>query len=584
MRKKLFLLLLKIASCCLAIALCLISIFAIQFGIDNDPGWGKGRYILLLGGILFAFFFLLLQFPVIMQNIQRSFSKFNLTIQKSKIIRLLHTNSENFHQKMDSYPFSQSRTWQRFIFGLIGIVLVIVTFQSVIRSQYVNIQPSNYYNQLADGFLSGQTSLPEKPPQALSDLENPYNWLNREGIEYLWDATFYKGEYYLYWGMVPALIGAAIKLFHPVIILDQHLVWGFYIGISILMALLFSSMHKHLFPKQPAWLILPFTWISGAAMPMLWLTTRPSVYETAIASGQFFLMLGIYAIFQALWTDKKPSGWLILAGFAMGAAVNSRFSLVITVFWFAGFVAIYWYKNRKYFPISWFQAMLCFFVPLAIWAAALLGYNYLRFGDIFEMGHRYQLNGPGMPSEYDQVMSLQYILPSMYSYLIRPLQFELGTFPYVSAPFISESMWPFFIHLPKYYYYPEPTAGILLSTPFVWMSFLPLIEYWWRFTRWLEEKTQPQTEPTQKRFAHFEWMITGSLLLTFGFLLVFNAASMRYLADITPMLMLLSAAGSWWTLQKNEKRPIFRFLFISILIALCVVGGLLSVYANFSTH
>ena len=287
MRKKRFLLLLKIICCCLAVLLCLVSIFAIQLRIDNDPGWGKGRYILLLGGILFGFFYLLLRFPVIMQNIQWVFSKFNQTIQKSEIIHLLHTISENFHQKMASYPPLQSQTWQRFIFGLIGIVLVIVTFQSVIQSEHINIHPSNYYNQLADGFLSGQTSLPEKPPQALSDLENPYNWLNREGISYLWDATFYKGEYYLYWGMVPALIAAGLKALHPMIILDQHLVWGFYIGISILMTLLFSSIHKHLFPKQPTWLILPFTWVSGAAMPMLWLTTRPAYTKQPLPADNF---------------------------------------------------------------------------------------------------------------------------------------------------------------------------------------------------------------------------------------------------------------------------------------------------------
>lgn len=583
MRKNFFTLLIKIVSCCLSILLFLVSFFAVQLGIDNDPGWGKGRFILLFGGLLFAFIYILLQFPTIAKIISRIFSNLNLAILNSKIFRYTNTVSESINKKISAIPVLKSKNWQRFFFGLIGVMLVFVTFQSVIHSPYVNIQPSNYYNQLADGFRSGKTSLPEKPPQALSDLENPYNWLNREGIEYLWDATFYKGEYYLYWGMVPALIGAAIKLVHPVIILDQHLVWGFYIGISILMALLFSSMHKHLFPKQPAWLILPFTWISGAAMPMLWLTTRPSVYEAAIASGQFFLVLGVYAIFQALWSDRKPTGWLILAGFAMGAAVNSRFSLVITIFWFAAFVAIYWYKNRQSFPISWFPAMLCFFIPLALWAAALFGYNYLRFGDIFEMGHRYQLNGPGMPSEYDQVMSLQYVIPSMYSYLIRPLQLEL-TFPYVSAPFISESMWPFFIHLPKYYYYPEPTAGILLTTPIIWIAFLPLIQYWRRFHHWLEEKTITKPQTIQKHFSHFEWMITGAILLTFGFLLVFNAASMRYLADITPMLLILSATGAWWSMQQIETHPILQFLFLNILLALSTISGLLSIYANFSTH
>ena len=63
---------------------------------------------------------------------------------------------------------------------------------------------SSSYDMLANAFLRGSISLLEKPSQALMNLENPYDYLNRGGIDYIWDATYFNGKYYLYWGFVPA--------------------------------------------------------------------------------------------------------------------------------------------------------------------------------------------------------------------------------------------------------------------------------------------------------------------------------------------------------------------------------------------
>ena len=57
---------------------------------------------------------------------------------------------------------------------------------------------TSYYDLLATAFSHGQTALEVQPDPALLKLENLYELNSREGIPFLWDASLYKGKYYLY--------------------------------------------------------------------------------------------------------------------------------------------------------------------------------------------------------------------------------------------------------------------------------------------------------------------------------------------------------------------------------------------------
>jgi hypothetical protein len=566
MRLKKFLAIFRLLFIIVGINFILLSIFAVQAGIDNDAGWGKGRILLLLLGVFLLIGALIAHFP----------SKFAALWQRL-------ARSEPAQPIRVENP-SRSLPLQRTLAAGLGVLICAILYTAIIHSQLTSSQTSNYYDQLADGFLAGHTWLPEKPPQALSDLANPYDWRNREGISYLWDATFYQGKYYLYWGAVPALIAAAIKLVHPMILLDKQLVLGFCIGINILFALLLCLMHKKLFANSPAWMLFPFTLLGGLAMPVVWLTIRPSVYEAAISGGQFFLLLGLYAALHALWKEGKSYGWLLLAGLAWGAAINCRINLAAAVGWFCLVFLVIYFKKHK--CKAWLQHMLALALPLILWILALGAYNAVRYGSPLDTGHHYQLNGPGMPGNYAQVISLQYVLPSLYSYLIRPLQFNWSEFPYVFAPYISESMWPFFIHLPEYYYYPEPVAGILLSIPAVWLAFIPLLDLLRRLKIWLSEKTQTPALPLQQAqpIRQFWGLVGGAALLEFAVLLVFNATSMRYLADITPLLMLLSAAGFGWVNLRLAQAGKPKRWIILVACLLIFTGTSFSILAGLTQH
>ena len=52
---------------------------------------------------------------------------------------------------------------------------------------------------------------------------------------------------------------------------------------------------------------------------MMWIINRATVYEAAIAGGQFFLLVGLYAALAGDAFVRHMSAWLFLAGSGMGS-------------------------------------------------------------------------------------------------------------------------------------------------------------------------------------------------------------------------------------------------------------------------
>jgi hypothetical protein len=66
---------------------------------------------------------------------------------------------------------------------------------------------TDYYNQLADGFLKGHLYLLTEPPKALLQLADPYNYAQNAPYQVgFHDLSLYHGHFYLSWGPTPALV------------------------------------------------------------------------------------------------------------------------------------------------------------------------------------------------------------------------------------------------------------------------------------------------------------------------------------------------------------------------------------------
>jgi hypothetical protein len=460
-----------------------------------------------------------------------------------------------------------------------ALLVILVSYWYITSGLWVWTSYSRYYDRQADAFLAGRLALLEKPSPQLLALANPYDYRNREGLGYLWDASLYQGQFYLYWGPVPALLATAVKRMHPGEVEDQYLLMFFMAGLAVFLAGLLHGLRKAFFPDTPAWTVLLLTLIGGLSTPVLWLINRPNVYETAIAGGEFFLVLGLYAALRAM-LGQRGSIWLAVAGGAWGAAVGCRVNNLVAVIWLAGLLGLYWIVKAKK-TWNWIVPLVCLGLPLLAWAGGLGWYNFARFGDILETGHRYQLTGPAYPANYSWVTSAGYIVPNLYNFLFRPLVFSWKEFPFVFAPSLNEKMWPWFIRLPEHFYSAEPVAGIFSSIPFFWLAVLPILRPLRAGWNWMNERSRQPVEAAHPLLPWVWWMIAGAVLCNLGFLMVFISSTMRYLADVAPLLTVLTGMCVWWGLGFLRHKPGWRLVLLVVLVVLGMVSVGIGLFVNF---
>src|SRR6185312_9846270 len=155
-------------------------------------------------------------------------------------------------------------------------------------------EPNQYYNQLAAGFRSGHLYMAAPVDSRLLAL--PEN--RRPGnAPYLLDASLYHGHYYLYFGVVPAVL-----VFWPYAALTGHylsegvVAWLFAsLGFAFACAW-WLDLRRRLFPALAGrWAVLgvlALGFCTAAASTL----RRPMFYEVAIASGYAFTMLALWAV------------------------------------------------------------------------------------------------------------------------------------------------------------------------------------------------------------------------------------------------------------------------------------------------
>ncbi len=88
-------------------------------------------------------------------------------------------------------------------------VLVIGVYAYTAQSGFLvsdSLNPADaYYNLLAQGFRAGQLNLKIDIPPGFAQLANPYDPAAHAPYPVL-DMSYYKGKFYLYFGVTPAVV------------------------------------------------------------------------------------------------------------------------------------------------------------------------------------------------------------------------------------------------------------------------------------------------------------------------------------------------------------------------------------------
>lgn len=287
------------------------------------------------------------------------------------------------------------------------------------------------YAKLARALERGETwidSDTDRPALDLLDaMKNPYNSSARRGVFqntdvlYSWDTAYYKGHYYVYFGVVPVLLfylpyhlftGADLSTVWVAILCGALIVVGAFVFLRALI--------RRYFPKTPFPVYLLLSVLFGNCTGLLSSAVIPSFYivpvHLALAFTLFALSLWLSAARR--WTEGVGAAPLPSADacFAPGRVRGGAASIDLRIAAGAFLAALVAGCRPQFLVCSALAApillpparrearrgvslrrVLLFALPYLAVALPLMYYNYIRFGSPFDFGANYNLTTNDMP-------------------------------------------------------------------------------------------------------------------------------------------------------------------------------------------
>ena len=278
----------------------------------------------------------------------------------------------------------------------------------------------HHYDYLIEGFVHGHTHLSVAPDPGLLKLKDPYD-PQANGPYRLWDASLYKGQYYLYFGPTPAILLLPWRLIagHP---LPQRLaVAAFAIAGVGALALFVLRVRRLHFPKlspDAAGVVLIAS-VAASWLPVV--LRRPDVWELPVVAGCACLWWGLYFLWRCLESDGG-TGWAVGIGCMVALMLGSRPTELL-----AGallIVMIFQITKSARRPVTAAATIA------GVAGVLLLLYNTVRFGNPLEFGQSYQLWGADERGV--RHFSLTYAAHNAWVYLLA-LPSLSPYFPFVMA-------------------------------------------------------------------------------------------------------------------------------------------------------
>ena len=301
---------------------------------------------------------------------------------------------------------------------------------SAVPADTPGYQHHHQYFELAQALASGQTSLLVKPSPELLSLDNPYDTAARtsSGAVYLWDHAYFNGKYYVYFGVLPAII---YYLPFYLITSGGELPNWIAVGLSFflfsagLVFLLFNCCRKW-FPEtnQANFLLGYATLLLGSwAIPS---AQCPDLYNVPISLGLACATWGIAFLIKATTPAKISLSLACLGTFLLSLTILCRPQMLIF-----GVIAIalafFSLRDRKTRKTN--TRIICLaLIPVAIVAAMAGAYNLSRFGSPLDFGANYNLTTNDMTHRgwnFDR-------LPlAFFAYLFEPFVFSLSSMTFL---------------------------------------------------------------------------------------------------------------------------------------------------------
>jgi hypothetical protein len=296
----------------------------------------------------------------------------------------------------------------------------------------------------------------------------------------LHDFAFYNGVNYVYFGPLPAILWLALKYALGFTPLFSELTLVFVL-INLMEFHVFLADLTKFFGLRSTHVTMRFFFLSLYAIgPLMYLSWRYAIYETAIIFGSTFALLS--SIFFVRYYNSRNRSLRFNCGLLVGAATSlalaffSRATLILLIVPFFTFLF-----SKDVFQLKYKEARFCrgwlllsvLTIPI-LCAGLLYGYyNMIRFGNPFEFGLSYVFSGLStevMRFEGGQSTSLSYLVRNIYHivFFVPPMTNVPPFVHYFDYPaWLVGDSYPKLVAI-------EWGASIFFSSPLLLLAFSPI--------------------------------------------------------------------------------------------------------------
>jgi hypothetical protein len=457
-----------------------------------------------------------------------------------------------------------ARLWITLTLG--GVIAFMLWTASSSNNRFFTapVQESDYFNVLARGFRAGKLGLNVEGPPALRQLADPYDPKQRGELG-MHDASYYKGQYYLYFG--PAPVVTLMLPFQLITGRDLQLGWvtAFYaiLGYGALAAVLISTWRRY-FPYIGTAPICTALLVLGLCTMVTSDLRRSHIWEMPIAAGFGFAAASIAAMYAALHRPKHTL-WFTITGLLLGLAIASRVVYVVGTAMPAAALAWWWLIGRRqgrwriWPDRTWWRPALGCGAAIGSIVCLLLLYNYLRFENPLEFGMRYQLT-----AVYEMNVrhfSLGYWWNNFRIYFFNLARWS-ATYPYV-LPGTPPSPGP------SGYLYSEWVTAMLPNMPFYALAI-----------------AAPLALRRQRDRAFTAWVLglIAFAVAVSALLLGFVSSADRYMVDFLPSWALLAGLGLFAVETQLMSRRWLRLMVRTLWVGAAAISVMVGVIASIESQ
>lgn len=305
-------------------------------------------------------------------------------------------------------------------------------------------QHRNQYELLARSIMNGHIYIEYDDVDPILEQINPYDptQRNEAGASYHSDNAYYKGHYYMYFGVVPVILlflpyrfitGQDLTTYHATQIFAAFAIIGIF--------LLFRQLAKKYFPTMSYVMLLSLS-TAFATICVYFSVGTPALYCTATTSGVCMVVWSLYFFVRAIYLTSAEKRWKrvglavlgsLFGALAFGCRPTAAVANLMLIPFFIEYLRTELPDSHSKKKIMQLVGRICIIaLPYVIVGILLMIYNYCRFDNPFEFGQAYQLTAVDQSqygSFFENFSTVRTVNGLLYNFIgFTPI---IGEFPYV---------------------------------------------------------------------------------------------------------------------------------------------------------